>query len=319
MKFSENHQFFQAFGSRFAWPNPGRLSKIHQNYQNIEPVWNDGVHFRYQNALNPSRVFFLQTLISETRPSGVRFGCAFRPMDSKSQFVLKTPSLVLDVSPMSLSTNISLLSHPIESLRLKLKAQMEVPRDRSERQKNAFWVFPMMRLESEWTDRSSTISLGFQNSGPNSGKITASSFQKICDSIDIGSEMTFDWQAERGLRISKSIAARYVGRDTAFATTISITKLDFNMSYFKQVNKCLQIGSTISFNRELDETTAAVCYQYDFYDAIVRGKGDSDGCFGVTYDRDVGNYNFGISLLFNARANKLLCGFRFGCDATERK
>lgn len=261
----------------------------------------------------------MQTLISETRPSGIRFGYEFRPADSKSQFVLKTPSLVLDVSPMSLSTNVSFLSHPIQCLRLKLKAQLEVPRDQFERQKNVCWMFPMMRLESEWIDRATNISLALQSSGPSSGKITASSFQKICDSIDIGSEMAFDWQAERGLRISKSIAARYVGRDTAIAATISVTKLDFNMSYFKQVNNCLQIGSTISYNRELNEATAAVCYQYDFYDAIVRGKGGSDGCFGVTYDRDVGHYNFGISLLFNAPANKLLCGFRFGCDATEGK
>lgn len=307
--------------------NPGNLSKLHRKSQDIEPIWIDGLQFYYKNTNSPNRVVFFNSILSHISPSGCRFGFAICPQNNENNSILKTPLFVCDLNPYTLSSNVSLLYHPIPSIRCKIRAQIKTLSNDSFSE-NSIVSQPIPKwqlfanksnasiadstITCEWYGEACTISLNAYKLKRNSGRSTISYLRSISNSWTLGAETYVEWNENQKYLIQHALAARYSGKRSTIATTLSLSNLAVDMTYFKQINKFFQIGTSLVINNRFERIVGSAFYQWDFYDAIVRGKIDSNGSIGITYDRNIFCYGFGISILVNVKTKNILYGFKFG-------
>jgi len=76
---------------------------------------------------------------------------------------------------------------------------------------------------------------------------------------------------------------RYSINNSSLASTFSHEALD--ISYWHQVHKAIQLGSSLVYNKKKGRAIGSIFYQWEFQDAFVRGMMDSDWSVGFTYNR----------------------------------
>lgn len=316
MKFSRNDSAGEGFyvpGAFHSFLNPGNLSQFHAKSQNIEPRWVDGLNWRLRNARKPERVIYCNGVLSKYCPSGCRMGIIIRPKDSGNGSVLKTPILEAELNPYTIASNVSLLYHPIPSIRWKLSTKI---RDRSLTDpldvSNRFSI--TSAATCEWFGKSKTISLDAYDLTNNTASLTISYLQNLTQNFAMGMETSLAWARNQNIVLGSALAARYSMRDTTIAATAALTPLSLDMSYFRKVNKLIQMGSSVAYNHDIPKTIGAIFWQLDLYDAMIRCKLDTNGCIGLSYDRNIQNFDFGFSFLYNHRSNNVMCGLKFGYD-----
>lgn len=321
MNFSPNEPpapGFYAPGAFHSFLNPGNLSQFHSQSQNIEPRWVDGLNWRLRNARSLNRVIYCNGVLSKFCPSGCRMGIIIRPKDSENDAVLKTPIFEAELNPYTIASNVSLLYHPIPSIRWKFSTKI---RDRSKTDGSTSLLDISKRFTAnsavscEWFGKSKTISLEASDLTNNSASLTMSYVQNVSRSFAMGMETTLALVKNQNPAVRSSLAARYSTQDTTIAATGSLAPLSLDMSYFHKVNKFIQMGSSVAYNHEIHKAIGAIFWQLDLYDAMIRFKLDSNGCVGLSYDRSIQNFDFGASMLLNHKSNNVMCGLKFGFDA----
>lgn len=246
-------------------------------------------------------------------------GVILRPKDSENDSVLKTPILEAEINPYSLAANVSLVYHPIPSIRWRISTNI---RDRHETDESASFIDSSRRftgigaIACDWFGKSTTISLNAFNLTNNTASLTMSYLQNLTNRFAMGMESSMSWmQNQDSVGVSTALAARYSIEDKTFAVTGSLAPLKLDLSYFRQVNKFIQMGSSLAYNHDIQKAIGSLFCQWDLYDAMVRCKLDSNGCIGLSYDRYIQNYDFGFSILYNHKNNNVMYGVKIGCDA----
>lgn len=296
--------------------NPGNLSKLHKKCQDISPIYIDGIEFVLQDSRKPGRILFCNARLSESSPTGLRLGLAVNR--SKDETVFKSPSFALDINPYTFSTNILFSYHILPSTRIKWRAQA-IPTNFVNPFADPYFVnkqffqsfsFNSNILSLDYYRKASTVSLNAYNVTNKSGQMTLSCLTNVSACWSIGSELLFEWANEE-LSANTALAARYTSNKSVYAGTVSLTRGDLDLSYYRQINDSFQIGTSLVFNRRLSKAIGSIFYQWYFRDGIIRAKLDSNGSVGFTYKRkiDFMNYDFGLSVLMSIPTNRLMCGF----------
>lgn len=304
--------------------NPGTLAALHHKCHSILPIWLDGAQFSYQNTSNPNHILFVDSILSHLRPSGVRCGLSFARDVGNS--MLKSPFISIDLNPYTLSSNIYIQYFIMPSLRIEWKGQtLPITTDCStvwkQWNQNSKGLFTcgleagQNTMTIDWYGPSSTVSLNIYNGGLLSGRSTVSYLQSLTPALTMGMECLLEWR-KGDWQTKAAIAGRFARRQLAVAATYSISTGDMDMTYWRQVNPYLQLGTSFVYNKCNAKSIGAVHYQREFPNATIRAKLDSDSSIGFTYDqnRNDRGYSFGLSLLWCIRTNRFVCGFKLNME-----
>lgn len=300
-KASDNFpESFTIFPGARQYPNPGNVANLHRMARDIMPIFFDGVQISCSKGLAPNKTLFTNWILSRTYPSGFRIGGAYHWKFNGN--VLETPSIVADINPSTLSSNFSVLYHPIPCIKIETKFQRLVTSQ----------IYENL-ISMEYIGKSATLAINAYNADRKSGRMTLSYLRSISENLCLGSELLLEWLKD-DLDARTALAVRYGKEKYVLAATVSNEALD--ISYWRQIHKSIQFGSSLAFNQRNEKAIGSICYQWEFKDALVRGMLDSDFAVGFMYKKTLPELAcvFGLSLLFCVPNNRFAFGFTLDLD-----
>ncbi|XP_037950070.1 mitochondrial import receptor subunit TOM40 homolog 2 [Teleopsis dalmanni] len=297
---------FQLYPGKNERTNPGNIQELHGMARRIMPKFFDGVEVDYVHRLSSNKIITTNWLLSHTRPSGFRFGGIYtmRVQDD----IMQTPTVHADINPSSLASNFGVLYYPFNCLRLEALLQ------------RAGTDTPLTtQLTAEITRPCATITANYYTYEDEKGRGTLSFMRSITAHWAIGAELLLEWPDANSLMADTAFAARYSTHNYAVAASASRQGVD--ISYWQRIHSRIQMGTTMAWQRKTKDTYAAICYQWDFKDAVVRGVVQSDLSVGFMYQRSLSHIpcGFGVSLLMNIPTNKFVFGIKFNLDPSGLK
>ncbi|XP_019543220.4 mitochondrial import receptor subunit TOM40 homolog 2 [Aedes albopictus] len=283
--------------------NPGDFSSLHQRTYDLRPEWFEGFQLNAFKTLAVHRSIRASWNLSHITPTGFRIGAQLHRKCSDS--VLKTPILAFDVNPGTLASNIFLLYRPVASLCAEMSIQLK-PQTHSN---------PLIdRLSLQHTGTRTTTTLRCYNPTHQSCRVTLDHLISYNDRLAFGAELLYEWYRDT-TNAQMAIAARYSREKYSFAITGS--REAFDLSYWRKVNRDLQIGSSLACSHREGKAIGTVYYRIERPDCTIRGLFDSDWSVGFTYQRKLSEMpvGIGISLLFCIPKNTFQCGFKIDLDS----
>lgn len=312
-------------GDHASFLNPGNLRKLHHKTEKIEPILFDGLHFNIKRAKVPGRSIFCDLTLSHLSPAGPRFGIVWQPTDRNNTHVLKTPVISVDFNPWNLSSKVSFLLHPAASIRLKFSGQIvPCPGGLSNQvlRKTDCWKSPLntpvfcdSALFCDWYGKSSTISFTSYKDDKNSTVLTIAYLRNISSNWAVGTELMYKWNKSQDDSLQMALATRYSDLRSTLASSVSLTTHDVDITYSRRINNYLQMGSSLLVRENKQNVLGSIFYQWDFYESIIRAKFISNGCIGMSFDRQFVNYSLGLSIVMNLKNCKFFYGFKLNSNA----
>lgn len=318
-------------GKRSPLLNPGSLAELHQKCHSILPIWLDGAQLSYQNVSHPKHVLFVDSILSQLRPTGVRCGVSLsRDVGNK---MLRSPFFSIDLNPYTLSSNIHVQYYVLPSLCVEWKGQtMPITTQYSTVWKQLWQDHRSAEdgvatdgikagqntMTIDWYGQSSTVSLNIYNGGLLAGHATASYLQSVTAAITLGTECLLKWK-QGSWQTKTAVAARYARKQMALAATYSLSTGDMDMTYWRHVSPHVQLGTSVVYSANNGKSISSVFFQRELQSATVRGKFDSDTSMGCMYERTRSNgwFTYGLSLLWCIRTNRFICGFKINIEPSN--
>lgn len=135
----------------------------------------------------------------------------------------------------------------------------------------------------EVSTNTSTLTGTLYNARKESGRGTLSYLRAITEQLAIGGELLVEWTEPTSMMTDIALATRYHKSGFSIAATISRQGVD--VSYWQRLHRNIQMATLWAWQRKTEKSLATICYQWNFKDAYVRGKLDSNLSVGVVYSR----------------------------------
>ncbi|XP_075164418.1 uncharacterized protein LOC142237000 isoform X2 [Haematobia irritans] len=297
--------FFKYPGTRHK-TNPGNLLGLHYLANRIMPDFLDGIQLHYRHRLSPNKAITANWTLSHNAPSGFRFGGIYTAHLHGD--IMQTPTIHADINPSNLATDIGILYFPFENLRIQ--ADLQRASDKA----------PLLTQTCiEMCTNSSTLTATLYNARRESGRGTLSFLRAINEQWALGGELLVEWTEPYSVMTDIAIAGRYRKPSYAVAATLSHQGVD--VSYWQRLHRKIQMATIWAWQRKTKKSLATICYQWNFEDAYVRGKLDSNLSVGVIYSRIMSHIPIGmdLSLLVNLLTNRFVFGLNFTLDPSGLK
>ncbi|XP_030374684.1 mitochondrial import receptor subunit TOM40 homolog 2 [Scaptodrosophila lebanonensis] len=281
--------------------NPGNVQSLHLLAHRVMPKFFDGIELDYYHRLAPNKYITAAWVLSHVRAAGFRFGgiYTFRVQDD----VMLTPTIIGDIHPTSLASNLNILYYPFKNLRMEAvmqKANEETPVE--------------TQYTVELTRPCDTWSANFYNVRQDNGRATFSVMRAITLHWAIGAELLLEWNEPKNLMTDIAIAARYSHHHYSFGATVSRQGLD--VSYWQRIHPQIQMANLLAWNRSTRKTIATICYQWNFWSCAVHGMLDSDASVGFMWTKYLSNLpiQMGFSVVMSLPTDRFAFGMRFVLD-----
>jgi mitochondrial import receptor subunit TOM40 len=282
--------------------NPGNIGNIHKNLIDIKPVFYEGLLLSCRKNLDINKVMFADWSMGTATPQGVRLGGALcRKVDS---CLTESPIIVGDTNPKTLATNLQFKYYPWRNLKLETKIQTGMYPYVQD--------FGSLITSIELARDESTLTLNFYNPKKDAGRFTIGILNSLTKNLCFGAEILCEWTDKLLVQPPKvAFAGRYTMDNQALAATI--TSDAYDVSFWKRINKNVQVGSSVIGNKHMSKSVATMCYQLELDDTLIRASIDTDYSAGLTYHKRIKEWaaSFGYSLLFNIPSNKINLGLKF--------
>ncbi|XP_011189733.1 mitochondrial import receptor subunit TOM40 homolog 2 [Zeugodacus cucurbitae] len=297
---------FQLYPGSSEKKNPGNIHDLHLLAQRINPKYYDGIELDYAHRLAANKIITCNWLWSHTRPSGFRFGgnYSLRLYDD----FLQTPTIMADINPTTLASNVSMIFYPHHALRLEAAMQ------------RASEDLPLETQSTiELTRPSTTLTWNMYNAHSQRGRSTISLMRSITNSWALGAELLLEWTDPRSIMTKTALAARYTKHNYQIAASASREGLD--ISYWQRIHQRIQMATMFAWDRKSQKTIATICYQWDFEDSVVRSMVNSDLSVGFQYYRSLPHIpcGMGLSALISLLNNRLAFGLKFALDPSGQR
>ncbi|XP_012156612.1 mitochondrial import receptor subunit TOM40 homolog 2 isoform X2 [Ceratitis capitata] len=297
---------FQRYRGSTDKKNPGNIHELHILAQRIKPKYYDGIELDYAHRLAANKNITCNWVWSHTRPSGFRFGGIYslRLYDD----FLQTPTIMADINPTTLASNVSIIFYPHNALRLEAAMQRAAAEEPLQTQTTIELIRP-----------ATTVSWNMYNVRADSGRSTISIMRSITKSWALGAELLLEWNDPRSLMTDTALALRYSKYNYQVAASASRQGLD--LSFWQRIHQRIQMATMLAWHRKTNMTIATICYQWDFDDAVVRSMVNSDLSVGFQYYRSLPHIpcGMGLSALISLLNNRFAFGLKFVLDPSGQR
>lgn len=184
----------------------------------------------------------------------------------------QTPTIMADINPTTLASNVSIIFYPHNALRLEAAMQRAAAEEPLQTQTTIELIRP-----------ATTVSWNMYNVRADSGRSTISIMRSITKSWALGAELLLEWNDPRSLMTDTALALRYSKYNYQVAASASRQGLD--LSFWQRIHQRIQMATMLAWHRKTNMTIATICYQWDFDDAVVRSMVNSDLSVGFQYYR----------------------------------
>ncbi|XP_067631581.1 mitochondrial import receptor subunit TOM40 homolog 1 [Eurosta solidaginis] len=297
---------FQRYPGKKEKTNPGNIQDLHLRAHRIRPKYYDGIELDYAHRLAVNKHIHCNWAWSHVRPSGFRFGGIYS-LRLYEDF-LQTPTIMADIHPTTLASNLRVVFYPHSSLRLEAAMQ-----------RGGEYGALQTQTTIELSRPATTVTCNMYNVSSNMGRSTISLMRSITDSWVLGAELLLEWTDPRSLMADTAIAARYTKFNYQIAASASRQGLD--ISYWQRIHERIQMATMLAWHRKTQKTIASICYQWDFEDSFVRSTVDSDLSVGFQYYRSLPHIpcGMGLSALVNLFTNRFTFGLKFALDPSGQR
>lgn len=280
--------------------NPGLLEEIHRKCKDVFPTNFDGAklmltrglsnHFQISHTLN----------MSQTTPSGYRFGATYVGCKQISP-AEAYPILLGDIDPAG-NLNATMIHQLHPKIRGKFVAQIQ----------NSKFSAAQMSLDYRGDDFTATATVANPDLINGSGVLVLHYLQSITNNLALGAEIAYQAGAQipGGEIAILSAAGRY--STDCWTASGTIGAAGVHLCYYQKASKQLQVGVELESNFRLQESVASIGYQVDLpkNDLVFRGHVDSNWSVGAVLEKRLNPMPFTIALsgLMNHSKNQFRVG-----------
>lgn len=280
--------------------NPGPLEELHRKCKDVFPTNFDGAklmltrglsnHFQISHTLN----------MSQTTPSGYRFGATYVGCKQISP-TEAYPILLGDIDPSG-NLNATMIHQFQPRVKGKFVAQIQ----------NSKFNAAQMSLDYRGEDFTATATVANPDLINGSGVMVLHYLQSITTNLALGAEIAYQagTQIPGGEIAILSAAARYSTECWTASGTLGAAGV--HLCYYQKASKQLQVGVELESNFRLQESVASIGYQVDLprNDLVFRGHVDSNWSIGAVLEKRLNPMPFTIALsgLMNHSKNQFRVG-----------
>lgn len=283
--------------------NPGTMEDLHKKCKDVFPMYFEGCKFLVNKGLSNNFQVSHTLTMSNTVPSGYRFGATYVGASKVISMQEAYPILFGDID-MSGNLQAHILHAPSDNLRCKMIAQIQQSK------------WQGCQLSSDYKGKDYTASLTLANpdllSGTGVGVFHY--LQSVTKRLALGAELVYQAspQLPGGQIAALSVAGRYSGPDYSISSTLSNSG-SLHACFYQKCSEDLQVGTEIEANLKMQEVVATVGYQVDMPRAgfMFRGAVDSNWTVRAVMEKKLLPIPFTLSLcgLINHPKNS----FQMGC------
>ncbi|XP_013109001.2 mitochondrial import receptor subunit TOM40 homolog 2 isoform X1 [Stomoxys calcitrans] len=293
--------FYKYPGTR-SKTNPGSVLELHCLANGIKPDFVDGIKLDYHHRLGRNKAITANWTLSHNEPSGFRFGGIYTAHLHGD--IMQTPTIHADINPTNFSTNIGIIYYPFRCLRIQANLQRAAEKAQLDTQTCI-----------EWCTNASTLTTTLYNARTESGRGTLSYLRALNEQVALGGELLVEWNEPHSVMTDIAFVARY--RQPLYSLAATVSRQGIDVSYWQRLHRKIKMATLWAWQRKTGKSLATVCYQWNFEDAYVRGKLDSDLSVGVIYSSRILPHvpiGMDLSLLMNLSTNRFVFGLNFTLD-----
>ncbi|KAH8266802.1 mitochondrial import receptor subunit TOM40 homolog 1 [Drosophila bipectinata] len=281
--------------------NPGTVEDLHKKCKDLQAITFEGAkimlnkglsnHFQVSHTLN----------MSNTVPSGYRFGATYVGTTQYSP-TEAFPVLLGDIDPSG-NLNANVIHQLSPRIRCKFASQVQESK----------MVASQLTTDYKGTDYTASLTVANPSIFTSSGVIVGQYLQSITSSIALGAELAYQFGPNvPGRQIAiVSAVGRYTAGNSVWSGTLGQNGM--HLCYYQKASDQLQIGVEVETSLRMQESVATLAYQIDLpkADLIFRGGIDSNWHISGVLEKRLQPLPFTLAL--SGRMNHVKNNFRLGC------
>jgi len=248
--------------------NPGTVEELHARWKEMLPQPFEGAKLLVQKGLSNNFQVSHALTMSNSMPSGYRFGATYVGASKIISMQEAYPILIGDLDPSgNLQANI--IHAPSDNLRTKMMVAIMEGK----------WQNVQMTADYKGRDYTASLTAGNPDLLGGSGMAVAHYLQSVTSNLSLGAELAYQAapQIPGGHIGVLSGVARYAGSDFSLAGSISNAG-SLNASFFQKCSADLSVGAELETNLRMGQSVGTIGYKVDIPRAglIFKGCVNSD-------------------------------------------
>ncbi|XP_017155882.1 mitochondrial import receptor subunit TOM40 homolog 1 [Drosophila miranda] len=281
--------------------NPGTVEELHKKCKDIQAVTFEGAKIMLNKGLSNHFQVSHTINMSNTVPSGYRFGATYvgtKQFSPTEAF----PVLLGDIDPSG-NLNANVIHQFSPRVRCKFASQVQ----------DSKMVASQLTTDYRGDDFTGSLTVANPNIFTNSGVIVGQYLQSVTQTIALGAEIAYQYGPNvPGRQIALvSGLGRYTSGNTTWSGTLGLSGL--HLCFYQKASEQLQIGAEVETSLRMQESVATVAYQIDLpkADLVFRGSIDTNWHISGVLEKRLQPLPF--TLLLSGRMNHVKNNFRLGC------
>ncbi|XP_023338480.1 mitochondrial import receptor subunit TOM40 homolog 1-like [Eurytemora carolleeae] len=248
--------------------NPGSMEDLHKKCKDVFPMAFEGYKFLVNKGLSQHFQVSHTLTLSNTAPSGYRFGATYVGASRVISPQEAYPILLGDID-MAGNLQAHIIDAPTKNIRCKMIAQIQQSK----------WQGCQLTADYKGADYTANLTLANPDLISGTGVGVLQYLQTVTSNISLGAELVYQSspQLPGGHIAALSLAGRYSGPDYCLASTLSNSGA-IHASFWQKCSEDLQVGTEIEANLKMAETVGSLAYQVEIPRAglVFRGALDSN-------------------------------------------
>ncbi|XP_001355158.2 mitochondrial import receptor subunit TOM40 homolog 1 [Drosophila pseudoobscura] len=281
--------------------NPGTVEELHKKCKDIQAVTFEGAKIMLNKGLSNHFQVSHTINMSNTVPSGYRFGATYvgtKQFSPTEAF----PVLLGDIDPSG-NLNANVIHQFSPRVRCKFASQVQ----------DSKMVASQLTTDYRGNDFTGSLTVANPNLFNNSGVIVGQYLQSVTPAVALGAEIAYQYGPNvPGRQIALvSALGRYTSGNTTWSGTLGLSGL--HLCFYQKASEQLQIGAEVETSLRMQESVATVAYQIDLpkADLVFRGSIDTNWHISGVLEKRLQPLPF--TLLLSGRMNHVKNNFRLGC------
>lgn len=243
--------------------NPGTVEDLHAKCKEVFPMAFEGCKLMVQKGLSNNFQVSHSLTMSNTMPSGYRFGATYVGSSNVISMQEAYPIVIGDIDASgNLQANI--IHAPSENVRCKVMTAIQESK----------WQSVQLTTDYKGSDFTASFTMGNPDILSGTGMGIAHYIQNVTPRLSLGTELAYQSspQIPGGHIGVLSLLGRYTGPDYSLSATISNAG-SLHACFYQKCSGDLSVGAEVETNLRLGQSVGTVGYKVDLPRAGLQFKG----------------------------------------------